>query len=122
MPPASILRRWLGRFGGTLTLAVAAGVLAGLAAVGLHAALHAATQLLIGRFADLGGPQVLSFRPEILGLPVLGGLASGLFLQKLLGLPPGHGTHMLVNAFHRRDGVLPLTGPAAQQEHRSPHT
>jgi len=114
VPPVAMLRRWLGPFGGTLALAVVAGVLAGLGAVALHAALHAATRLLIGRFADLGGPEILSFRPEILALPVLGGLASGLFLQKLLGFPPGHGTHQLVNAFHRRDGVLPLAGPAAR--------
>jgi CIC family chloride channel protein len=112
--PASTLRRWLGRFGGTLALAMLAGVLAGLAAAALHAALHAATPLLVGRFADLGGPAILRVRPEILFLPALGALASGLFVQGLLRIPPGHGTHQLVHAFHRRDGVLPLPGPAAR--------
>ena len=43
--------------------------------------------------------------------PVLGGLASGLFVQGLLRIPPAHGTNQMVIAFHRRDGVLPLRGP-----------
>ena len=107
-------RRWLGRFGGTLTLAVAAGVLAGLAAVALRTAIHFASGALVGRFADLGGPEVFRLRPEILLFPVLGGLASGGFVQWLLRIPPGHGTHQLVHAFHHRDGVLPLRGPAAR--------
>ena len=104
-----------GRFGGTLTLAVLAGVLAGLAAVALRTALHFASGALVGRFADLGGPEIL--QPPARRsccFPVLGGLASGVFVQGLLRIPPAHGTHQLVHAFHRRDGVLPLRGPAAR--------
>jgi CIC family chloride channel protein len=114
LPPVPSVRRWLGRLGGTLTLAVLAGVLAGLAAVALRSALHLASAALVGRFADPGGPEIWSLRPEILFFPVLGGLASGVFVQGLLGIPPAHGTNQLVQAFHRRDGVLPLAGPAAR--------
>src|SRR5687768_9546296 len=52
VPSVPSVRRWLGRFGGTLTLAVLAGVLAGLAAVALRSALHFASGALVGRFAD----------------------------------------------------------------------
>jgi CIC family chloride channel protein len=114
LPPPPSVRRWLGRLGGTLTLAVVAGVLAGLAAVALSTALHLASAALVGRFVDLGGPAFWSLRPEILLFPVLGGLASGVFVQGLLGIPPAHGTHQLVHAFHRHDGVMPLRGPAAR--------
>jgi CIC family chloride channel protein len=114
VPPAPNLRARLDRFGGTLVLAVGAGVLAGLAAVALRTALHFASEALVGRFADPGSAALLSFRPEILMLPALGGLASGLLVQGLLGLPPAHGTNQLVHAFHRRDGVLPLGGPSAR--------
>jgi chloride channel protein, CIC family len=114
LPPLPSARRWLGRLGGTLALAVVAGVLAGLAALALSTALHLAGAALVGRFVDLGGPDVWSLRPEILLFPVLGGLASGVFVQGLLGIPPAHGTHQLVHAFHRRDGVMPLRGPAAR--------
>jgi CIC family chloride channel protein len=111
---ASILRRRLDRFGGTLVLAVGAGVLAGLAAVALRGALRAASAALIGRFADPASAGFLAFRPEILLLPALGGLASGLLVQGALRMPPAHGTNQLVLAFHRRDGVLPLGAPAAR--------
>jgi CIC family chloride channel protein len=114
VPRPPFLRRWLGRLGGTLTLAVAAGLLAGLAAVALRVGIHEASLLLVRRFADPGGPEILRLRTEILLLPALGGLASGLFVQWLLRIPPGHGTNQLVHAFHRRDGVMPLRGPAAR--------
>jgi CIC family chloride channel protein len=114
VPPAPNLRARLDRFGGTLVLAVGAGVLAGLAAVALRTALHFASAALVGRFADPGSAALLSFSPEILMLPALGGLASGLLVQGVLGLPPAHGTNQLVHAFHRRDGVMPIGGPAAR--------
>ena len=114
VPPHLSLRRRLDRFGGTLVLAVLAGVLAGLAAVALRSALHTASAALVGRFADPGSAAFLAFRPELLLLPTLGGLASGLLVQGLLRMPPAHGTNQLVHAFHRRDGVLPLGGPAAR--------
>ena len=114
MPSVPSARRWLGRFGGTLTLAVIAGVLGGLAAAALRSALHFASAHLVGRFVDLGGPAILHFQLVILLFPVLGGLASGLFVQGLLRIPPAHGTHQLVQAFHRRDGIMALRGPAAR--------
>jgi CIC family chloride channel protein len=114
VPPAPNLRARLDRFGGTLVLAVGAGVLAGLAAVALRTALHFASAALVGRFADPGSAALLSFSPEILMLPALGGLASGLLVQGVLGLPPAHGTNQLVHAFHRRDGLMPIGGPAAR--------
>jgi len=114
VPLVPSVRRWLGRLGGTLALAVLAGVLAGLAALALHSGLHAASEALVGRFVDLGGPEILMLRPEILLFPVLGGLASGVFVQGMLGIPAAHGTNQLVHAFHRRDGLLPLRGPAAR--------
>ncbi|MEN8159301.1 MAG: chloride channel protein, partial [Myxococcota bacterium] len=114
MPPAPNLRARLDRFGGTLVLAVGAGVLAGIAAVALRGALHFASAALVGRFADPGSAELIQFRPAILMLPALGGLASGLLVQGMLRLPPAHGTNQLVHAFHRRDGVMPLGGPAAR--------
>ena len=108
------LSRTAGRWGRAILLATAVGVLAGLAAAALEAALHFATPHLIGRFADLGGGQVLRFRPELLIFPALGGLASGLFVQLLMRLPPSQGTDQMVRAFHQKDGVLPLRGPAAR--------
>jgi len=50
----------------------------------------------------------------ILLFPVLGGLASGVFVQGLLRIPPAHGTNQLVHSFHRRDGVMALRGPMAR--------
>ena len=114
MPSVTFLRRRLDRLGGTLVLAVVAGVLAGLAAVALRTALHAASLAWVGRFVDPGSAEFLIFRPEILLLPALGGLASGVLVQGVLRMPPAHGTNQLVHAFHRRDGVLPLGAPAAR--------
>ncbi|UCG33600.1 MAG: chloride channel protein, partial [Phycisphaerales bacterium] len=102
-PVARVTRR--------LLLAVMVGVLAGLAAAGLRAGLHHGTPLLVGRFTDLGGPEVLRFRWELLLLPTLGGLASGILVQLIGRFPSGQGTDLLVRAFHRQDGDMRPAGP-----------
>lgn len=95
-----------------ITLSVLAGIAAGLAASALAAGLHLGTAAVVGRFVELGGADVLRFDPALLLLPALGGLLSGLVVQKLAGLPVQQGTDQMVLAFHRHDGVLPLRGPA----------
>lgn len=109
--PQLRMPRSLGRRGRATALAVLAGVLAGLAAAALAAGLDTTTELLIGRFVAVGGPDVVRFEPAILLLPALGGLFSGLLVQGLARLGSGHGTDQMVHAFHRRDGALPLRGP-----------
>jgi CIC family chloride channel protein len=95
-----------------ITLSIAAGIAAGVAASALAAGLHAGTSLLVGRYIELGSAEILRFDPMLLVLPALGGLISGLVVQRLAGLPVQQGTDQMVLAFHRHDGVLPLRGPA----------
>ena len=109
--PQLRMPRSLGRRGRATALAVLAGIVAGLAAAALAASLDATTELLIGRFAAVGGADVVRFEPAILLLPALGGLFSGLLVQGLARMGPGHGTDQMVHAFHHRDGALPLRGP-----------
>lgn len=112
--PRPLLPVSLGRRGRATALAVAVGVVAGLAAAALAAGLGATTRLLIGRFADLGGPEVVRFEWALLALPALGGLVSGIVVQILARVGPGHGTDQMVHAFHYRDGDLPLRGPTVR--------
>ncbi len=102
----------MARWSRLLGLASAAGVLAGLAAAALEFGLHEGSRLLVGRFTDLGQAQVLSFRLEILLLPAAGGLVAGLLVHWLCPRLGGHGTDLLIRAFHRKGGVMPLRGPA----------
>jgi len=95
-----------------LGLASVVGILAGLAAAGLEYGLHEGSALLVGRFTDLGQAHVLAFRPELLLLPALGGLVAGLLVHWLCPRLAGHGTDLLIRAFHRHGGVMPLRGPA----------
>jgi len=95
-----------------LGLASLVGVLAGLAAAALEYGLHEGSRFLVGRFTDLGQARVLEFRPELLLLPALGGLIAGLLVHWLCPRLAGHGTDLLIRAFHRRGGVMPLRGPA----------
>ncbi len=107
------LPRWVGsRRARLIALSVLAGVAAGLAASLLARALHVGTDLLIGRFTDLGGPELLRLEPALLLFPALGGLLSGVVVQLVARLPVQQGTDQMVLAFHRHDGVLPLRGPA----------
>jgi chloride channel protein, CIC family len=104
----ALVQRFLGHWGRSILLSLAVGVLSGLAAVALKAGLSLGHELLIGRIAAPGSAEVLPLRWELLLLPALGGLFSGLVVQRLAGLPPAHGTDQFVAAFHRRDGAMPL--------------
>ncbi len=95
-----------------LGLASIVGVLSGLAAAALEYGLHEGSKFLVGRFTDLGQAHVLEFRPELVVLPALGGLVAGLLVHWLCPRLAGHGTDLLIRAFHRSSGVMPLRGPA----------
>jgi len=97
-----------------LGVAAVVGIFAGLAAVALEAGLIFGSDHLVGQFTDLGEAKVLSFRPALLLLPTLGGLASGLLVHWLCPRAKGQGTDLLVRAFHRQGGVLELRGPAVK--------
>ena len=101
-----------GRLTRLIALSVLAGIAAGTAASALAAALRLGTSGIVGRVIELGGAETLPFDPALLLLPALGGLLSGLLVQRLAGLPIQQGTDQMVLAFHRHDGVLSLRGPA----------
>jgi CIC family chloride channel protein len=104
---------WIrGRLARLIALSVLAGIVSGIAAALLAHALHLGTDLLVGRFADLGGARILRLEPALLIYSTLGGLLSGVGVQLLARLPVQQGTDQMVLAFHRHDGVLPLRGPA----------
>jgi CIC family chloride channel protein len=56
----------------------------------------------------------LTFKWEVLLLPALGGLASGVVVYLLCPAATGHGTDVLVKAFHRNMGKLSLKAPAVK--------
>ena len=105
------LQRPVGLWGRTIILSSVVGVLAGLAAVALEAGLDFGAELVIGRYADLGGPDIFTLRWELLLLPAIGGLLSGVIVQLIAGHAPGHGTDQMVHAFHRQDGHFSLRAP-----------
>ena len=107
-------RQLPGHWGRTILLSVVVGVLAGLTALLLEMALHWGSDLLIDRFASPGGGEILRFRWELLLLPALGGLFSGLVVQGIAGLAPGHGTDQFVAAFHHGDGAMQLRAPVVK--------
>lgn len=109
--PSRILRRPVGRWGRTIVLSATVGTVAGLAAVALESALHVGTDLLIGRFAHLGGAGIWDWRWQLVAMPALGGLLSGVLVQLIARRPPGHGTDQMVHAFHHQDGKFPINGP-----------
>ena len=100
---------WTRLFG----LAIVVGLAAGLAAVALEGGLHG-SRFLIGRF-EPGEADLYQWRWMFLLLPAMGGLASGLLVWKLCPERTGHGTDVLVRAFHNEGGALPLRGPRAQE-------
>jgi CIC family chloride channel protein len=102
----------LTRWTRTLGLATLVGWLGGLAALALARGLHAGVPLLIGNFTRLGSPEMLELRWEILLLPALGALVSGVAVRALLGAYGGQGTDQLVHAFHHENGRLALPAPA----------
>ncbi|MGD2111134.1 MAG: chloride channel protein [Phycisphaerae bacterium] len=102
------MTRWIRLLG----LASIVGLIAGLAAAILEVGLQEGSRLLVGRFTDLGGAEILTFRAALLLLPASGGLIAGLLVYWLCPRLTGHGTDLLIHAFHRRGGVLRLRGPA----------
>jgi CIC family chloride channel protein len=102
----------LARWTRTLGFATLVGWLGGLAALALANGLHACVPLLIGNFVRPGSPQMLELRWEILLLPALGALVSGLVVRAILGAYGGQGTDQLVHAFHHENGRLGLPTPA----------
>ena len=100
-----------GRF---LVLGALAGILGGLAAAGFEWALHLGSQFLVGRFTHLGGGEVYRFRWGVLLLPALGGLVSGIVIHVLCPRATGHGTDVLVKAFHHNFGKMRLKAPIAK--------
>ncbi|UCE61342.1 MAG: chloride channel protein [Phycisphaerales bacterium] len=101
----------MARWSRLLGLASVVGILAGLAAAVLKYGLHEGSRFLVGRFTDLGQAHVLTFRAELLLLPALGGLVAGVLVHWLCPRLGGHGTDLLIRAFHRQGGVMPLRGP-----------
>lgn len=103
------------RWSRLLLLGSAVGIAGGLAAVALEWGLHTGSALLVERIIgsrfDTAGPRLLILDWRILLLPALGGLLSGLVVQRTFGESTGHGTDLLTRAFHTGLGVLPLRGP-----------
>jgi CIC family chloride channel protein len=99
------------RWGRTLSVSVAVGILAGLAAVALEGGLHYASARLVGRIAHTGSADVLQFRWAVLLLPVLGGLMSGIIVNGLFGYGPAHGVDQYTRAFHRSGGRMDAAPP-----------
>lgn len=91
-------------------LGAVAGVLGGLAAAAFEWGLVVGSQYLAGRFTHLGAGGVLKFHWAVLLLPALGGLVSGIATSLLCPLAVGHGTDLLVRAFHQDMGRLPFKG------------
>jgi CIC family chloride channel protein len=102
------------RWGRRIGLALAVGVVAGLAAALLDQAIHHGSEFLIGRFTHFGEADFVHFEWAILLLPAAGGLLAGLLVY--LGAPQsaGHGVDALTRAFHRQLGRLSLRGPAVK--------
>ncbi|MFH1417573.1 MAG: chloride channel protein [Planctomycetota bacterium] len=94
-----------------LVIGAMAGVMGGLAAAAFEWGLTIGSGLLVGRFTGLGGRDVCQFHWGVLLLPALGGLASGIAVRLLCPEAIGHGTDVLVRAFHRNMGRLRLKGP-----------
>jgi CIC family chloride channel protein len=88
------------------------GILSGLAARALHAALEHGSEWLIGQYAEPENATVFpAFDPALLWLPALGCLTAGALAQWLGTAQSGHGTDLLVHAFHRDSGRMDLRNP-----------
>lgn len=99
--------RWSRLFG----LGALVGILGGLAAAALEAGLHYGAAILVERHDLPGSAAILRPRALILLLPALGGLLSGIVVYSIFRLRPGHGTDILVRAFHHNMGTLALKSP-----------
>lgn len=97
---------WTRRLG----LAVIVGITAGLAAAALESGLYYGSKHVIGRVIRPDTAQIFHFEWALLILPALGGLLSGLLLRWFSPNAYGHGTDLLVRAFHREGGDMRMRG------------
>ncbi len=102
--------RWARMF----SMAGLVGVAGGVAAALMEWGLHHGSDLLVGRFTHLGGADVLHFHWGVLLLPAAGGLISGLLVWWICRGETGHGTDVVVRAFHRQLGKLGFKTPAVK--------
>ncbi len=96
------------------SLGILVGVLGGLAAAALETAIEFGTQSVIGQVAHVGSAEILHFDWRVLLFPAAGGLLSGLLAYTLAPRSVGHGTDLLIRAFHHKQGKLRLRGPAVR--------
>ena len=104
--------------GRTLLLSSLVGIVAGTGAIVFQYLVQGAATLLLGALAgyDQSGPagearvfHVLTGALHPWRLPILvalGGLATGLIVQRFAPEAAGHGTDAAIDAFHRRGGVI----------------
>ncbi len=108
--------RLLGKW---LFLGGAVGIVAGLGAVLFHWLLGVISHWALGQVAGVvmpvpagegGGPEVFQFsvahRWLLLVIPTIGGLISGFLIYTFAPEAEGHGTDAVIEAFHRRGGLI----------------
>jgi CIC family chloride channel protein len=95
-----------------ILLSILIGVLAGLAARFVESSLHLLIPHLIGKVARPAEATIFRFDPRLLLLPAVGGLLSGLITTFLCRPDPSHGTGILIDSFHRREGAMSLKDAA----------
>lgn len=106
------------RFLRLLLLSCVVGVIAGLGAIVFQALLSASTSAFLGHLAgfhpaEAGGeatffpPSDVPFRRwALLFVPALGGLIAGVIVFRFAPEAEGHGTDAVVDAFHRKGGLI----------------
>lgn len=104
------LQKWVRSIG----LSALVGVLAGLAAIALMSSLHFFSDRWIGRFVALGSAELFRLRIEVLLLPALGGLLSGIVVQGILRSDKLNGTDAYAHAFHEQNGKLGIVDPGVR--------
>lgn len=95
-------------------LGIVVGVLGGVGAWTLEAAIEWGTATIIGQVAHVGSAEILLFDWRVLFFPAIGGLISGVMTRSLAPRSIGHGTDLLIRAFHHEKGRLKLRGPAVR--------
>lgn len=95
-------------------LGIVVGVLGGVTAWTLEAAIEWGTATIIGQVAHVGSAEILRFDWRVLLFPAAGGLISGILTRTLARKSVGHGTDLLIHAFHHKQGKLRLRGPAVR--------
>lgn len=102
--------RWIRFF----LLSTLVGIAAGLSAKLLESVVHHGAEQLVGQFTHVAGANVAVFKWEVLLLPALGGLVSGVMVRFLAPGSGRQGTELYAYAFHRRMGELELRGPTVK--------